>query len=65
MAEKKFYIVWNAARNEGFITDDRLDAQDAHKRKKDFSGSTLGNAFVESYGHQKRHRQTITIEINE
>ena len=46
---QQLYIVWNSAKNEGFITDDLSDAQ--HAAGIEYSGctSSLGDAFRELY----------------
>lgn len=48
---KKYFIVWNSTKTEGFITDDPGDAVAA---ATGFSGtgitSTVGDAFYEAYG---------------
>ena len=57
MAKK--YIVWNEDRSEGFVTDDRRDAETARKGKKhrrstgQIGYSTLALAFFEAYGEDK------------
>lgn len=45
----KFYIVWNEARNEGFITDDEQDALACLHGGNRYGGSTLGIAMSETY----------------
>lgn len=46
---RKFYIVWNEAKNEGFITDDRDDALACHAGKQRLISSSMGDAFAEIY----------------
>ncbi len=57
-----FFIVWNEARNEGFITDDAADAQSAVTGRPNYdlgypSSSTVGSAFREAY-----EDDTLSIE---
>lgn len=50
---RKLYIVWNEARNEGFVTDDEQDAIACCKRVKRLISSTAGDAFAETYDDDK------------
>lgn len=50
----KFYIVWNGARNEAFVTNDENDANSVVTGHPHYSlgwptESTVGAAFRESY----------------
>lgn len=58
----KFYIVWNEARNEGFVTDDLDDAKSV--QAGDFNGdwSEAGEAFHDVYGDGFLDIQTVEIE---
>jgi hypothetical protein len=58
----KFYIVWNAKRNEGFITDDLKDAKQALRGKFSNNSSALGEAFCSCYDDDDRGFQTVDIE---
>lgn len=58
----KFHIVWNAGRNEGFITDDLNDAKQALSGKFRNNSSALGEAFFSAYDDQQRGLQTIELE---
>ena len=50
MAKKKFYIVWNPKKNEGFITDDEDDARfTADGISPRFGNPTVGEALRECY----------------
>lgn len=50
MAKKKFYIVWNPKKNEGFITDDKEDADfTADGISRSFGNPTVGEAFRDCY----------------
>lgn len=62
----KYYIAWNAARTEGFITLHKSGQDTAMTNKADRSRgypsrSTVGAAFFEAYEDEKKHRQTIEI----
>lgn len=49
---RKFWIVWNEAKNEGFITDDEDDAIACEARAaglRQAITSTVGEAFAEAY----------------
>jgi hypothetical protein len=61
-ATKSFWIVWNGARNEGFITDCREDAEATVSGEQTWlhgypSSSTVGDAFRETY-----EDETLSIE---
>lgn len=48
--ECEFFVVWNSARNEGFITSDKRDAEwVASGRNRPFTTPTVGEAFREAY----------------
>lgn len=56
MAEekRKYYIVWNGDRTEGFVTDEHGAALNAHHNTGEYwegsiGRSTLGIAFAECY----------------
>ena len=56
-----FHIVWNEARNEGFITDDEQDALACLSGGNRYGGSTVGIAFSESYEDDDLSMETITL----
>ena len=57
---KKYWIVWNENRSEGFITDDKMDADSAAT----YGGtSTVGLAFWESYGDDEGLSELEVEEI--
>lgn len=58
---KKFYIVWNEARNEGFITDDRDDARQCVIGSFGNLCSSAGQAFAENYEDDDRTMQEIEL----
>ena len=64
MDKKRFFIVWNGKKNEGFITDNQLDALDVAEGE-DFGcpNSTVGEAFRETYDGQALSIQEIEIEV--
>ncbi|WPE22453.1 hypothetical protein [Shinella zoogloeoides] len=62
MGTSKFYIVWNGARNEGFITDDISDAKQAFMGRFRNPSSTVGEAFYAAYDDDVRGIQAIEIE---
>lgn len=47
---QSYFIVWNAGRTEGFVTDDEDDATEASSGRQGNVTSTLGEAFFEAYG---------------
>lgn len=56
----KYYIVWNKKRNEGFITDDKMDAESAAS----YGGSSsVGLAFWEAYGDDDGFEELEIEEI--
>ena len=57
----EFFIVWNEARNEGFITDDESDAL-ACLRGGECSGSTAGLSFAEIYDDDERTLERHTLK---
>lgn len=62
MEKKKYYIVWNGPKSEGFITDDKQDAKRAKSGKTGTINSSLGSFFYDCYDHQKITIQEIEIE---
>lgn len=66
MAKKRYHIVWNSRKTEGFITDDDADAEFARSGTQ-MSGclSTLADAFRDCYGDEDEEQpaQTVTIEV--
>jgi hypothetical protein len=48
-ATKTAYIVWNAGRSEGFVTEEYDDAWQASTGHFNAIRSTLGEAFHEAY----------------
>lgn len=65
--KKKFYIVWNQARNEGFITDEMEDAEFvATGDQSGFGVPTAGEAFREAYADgpdDDLYIQEVMIEV--
>jgi hypothetical protein len=65
----KFYIVWNGARNEGFVTEDESDAIAAVTGRPHYdlgmpTQSTIGEAFHEAYGDDPVTLEEITITVD-
>lgn len=58
---KKYYIVWNEGKNEGFITDDKDDAMQCKKGRFSAIRSTVGEAFAETYEDDARTMQEIEL----
>jgi len=44
------FIVWNANKTEGFVTDDRTDANEAMTGEHGVMGCPLAERFYELYG---------------
>lgn len=66
MAKKKYYVVWNAAKTEGFITDDKADALfTAEGIPMNFGNPTVGESFRECYADDDEvlPMQRITLEV--
>lgn len=63
--KKKFYIVLNAAKSEGYITDDESDAKQAmgELNPQNFQ-SALADHFIECYGDDETHKFEIELELN-
>lgn len=64
----RFFIVWNSTRTEGFITDDKRDADAAftgapYRAEGFLVQSTIGAEFHEHYAEDGLHLQEIEIEI--
>lgn len=55
---KTFYVVWNADRSEGFLTDDAFDAEQVLNGE---CNSVAGHAFWEAYGDDDLHHQVLEI----
>jgi hypothetical protein len=61
-AEKKtYYIVWNEARNEGFVTDDFNDARMVRSGRFRGAYTTAGSAFQEADADEDLGLQTVEI----
>lgn len=61
---KKYFIVWNENRSEGYITDDPEDADyTATGFSSSFGQSTLGVAFRESYAEDEESDEFEVQEI--
>lgn len=65
----QFYIVWNGARTEGFVTDDESDAIAAVTGQPHYdlgmpSQSTIGEAFHEAYGDDPVTLEEITLIVD-
>ena len=58
---RKFYIVWNEARNEGFTTDDEQDAIACYRRVRRALSSTVGDAFAETYEYDELSLEVIDL----
>lgn len=61
MMKPNYFIVWNADRSEGFITDDQNDAIAAAGNRRINGESALGADFRDHYDGQKRTFQYVTI----
>ncbi len=60
----KYHIVWNETRTEGFITQDRDDADyTATGISSSFGVSTIGDAFREAYAEYGEELEIQEIEI--
>lgn len=57
-----YYVAWNEARNEGFISTDKSDVLKALGRQS-VGGmeATLGECFRDCYEDQETHIQTIQL----
>lgn len=63
---KKYFIVWNAGKSEGFITDMEADAKSTksgrpHRELGYSSQSTAGAAFHEAYEDDKLTIQEVEL----
>lgn len=58
---RQFYIVWNEAKNEGFITDDENDANACCHRRRRALSSTVGDAFAEAYEDDNMTIEVVTL----
>lgn len=59
----KVYIVWNSPRNEGFITDDLVDAEYCSTGETNrFATSTLADSFREIYGDGPFYIEEVEVE---
>lgn len=68
MSAKKFYIVWNPTKTEGYITDDKQDAKfTSDGMAGRYGNPTIGEAFRESYADDDTGEllpmQEIEIEV--
>lgn len=67
MMAKDYWIVWNAEKTEGFITEDRQLAYEVRKSSDtncfDYNGrrSDVGIAFCEAWGDQDCTMERITV----
>lgn len=65
----KRYIVWNADRSEGFVTEDKNDALTAQRGKKRrrspgiIGASALALEFFNLYGEDKPEIQEVEIPV--
>lgn len=65
----EFYIVWNEARNEGFVTDDLGDAEQAagvvsvRTISSHLGGSAVGECFGESYDDDVKTIERHTLPV--
>lgn len=67
MTERKYFIVWNADRSEGFITDNHSAALNAHYASQAYwegspGTSTLGLSFAELYREDPEDVEAGTVE---
>ncbi len=61
---KKYWIVWNDARSEGFITQDQGDAEyTATGISTSFGVTTVGDAFRETYADGEEYAEFDIQEI--
>ena len=58
---KQYFIVWNEARSEGFITDDAADAEACRTGVSRSWSSAMGDAFAEAYDEEERPMQTLVL----
>lgn len=58
---KKYYIVWNEAKSEGFITDDRRDAEQCLIGSFGQLASAAGQNFAENYEDDDRILEEIEL----
>lgn len=63
----KYFIVWNSTRTEGFITDDKRDADAAMSGRPYLDNglivqSATGEEFHERYAEDGLHLQELDIE---
>lgn len=71
MAKKRYHIVWNERKTEGYITDDEGDATYAQSGMRINAGvSTLAEALREQYADDdgddnciELPAQTVTLEV--
>ena len=59
--KKTYYIVWNEARNEGFVTDDFNDAKMVRSGRFRGAYTTAGSAFQEAYDDEDLGLQSVEI----
>lgn len=57
----KRYIVWNASKSEGFVTDDYSDAVCVFNGAFENGHSALGYEFYQHYGDDEMHLQVIDL----
>lgn len=57
----KRYIVWNAAKSEGFVTDDYSDAVSIFNGNFESGHSALGYDFYKYYGDEEMHLEVIDL----
>lgn len=65
----RVYIVWNGARNEGFVTEDENDAVTAVTGQPHYAlgmptQSSIGEAFHEAYGDDPVTLEEITLIVD-
>lgn len=67
MAKKRYHIVWNQRKTEGFITNDATDARAVSDGSWSGVNSTVGEAFREAYADddngEELPMQEVVIEV--
>jgi hypothetical protein len=66
VVERRYFIVWNSDRSEGFVTDEKADAESAVSGRSNrklgyYSQSTAGAAFHEAYEDDRLVMEEVSI----
>lgn len=66
--QTQYYIVWNAGKTEGFVTDDEADARSTLTGRPNYtlgypSTSTAGAAFRETYEDDDLTLEEVRIVV--